>query len=152
MPLKQQIDADIKQAMLAKKQTELLALRSIKSKILLEETKEGRAIQGDLTEAEELQLLNKEAKQRREAAEIYTKQGRVDLAQKELEELAVIERYLPKPLSPEELKAELQAIIAQVGATKPQDMGKVMGVATKKLAGRADGKAISEMVKTLLNS
>lgn len=150
MALKTIIDNDIKDAMRAKEQAKLTALRSIKSLILLEETKEGRAHGTELTEAEEIALLSKAAKQRRESAEIFEQQGRQDLADKEKVELAVIELYLPKQLSESELKEALQAIIAKVGASSAADMGKVMGVASKELAGKADGKAISQMVKQLL--
>lgn len=148
MSLKQQIDADIKKAMLAKNKDELKALRSIKSMILLAETDKGST--GDLSSDTEMKLLAKAVKQRKDSAAIYKEQGREDLYQVEMDEAEVIERYLPKQLSEEELKAELQKIIAQVGASGPQDMGKVMGTATKALAGKADGKAISTMVKTLL--
>ncbi len=149
MSLKTQIDADIKQAMLAKDKDALTALRSIKSLILLEETKEGSA-SGDLKADDELKLLTKAAKQRRESAEIFQQQGRTDLADKELAELAIIERYLPKQLSAEELEIRVKDILSRVGATSPADMGKVMGVTTKELAGQADGRAVSEMVKRLL--
>ncbi|TAE13892.1 MAG: GatB/YqeY domain-containing protein [Bacteroidetes bacterium] len=150
MSLKTQIESDIKQAMLAKEKDKLTALRAIKSLILLEETKEGRVHGTEVTEAEEIQLLSKAAKQRRESAEIFEKQNRQDLADKEKAELEIIESYLPKQLSEAELKEALQAIIARVGASAPSDMGKVMGVATKELAGKADGKAVSQMVKQLL--
>jgi uncharacterized protein YqeY len=149
MNLKKKIDEDIKKAMLAQEKDKLRALRAIKSLILLEETKEGRQA-GDLTEAEEVQLLSKAAKQRRDSIAIFEQQNRQDLAQKEKEELEVIETYLPQQLSEDELKAKLQAIIARLGAATPSDMGKVMGVATKELAGQADGKMISQMVKALL--
>jgi uncharacterized protein YqeY len=148
MSLKVKIDAAIKAAMLAKEQSKLLALRSIKSLILLEETKEGA--DGQLSEDSELKLLNKAAKQRRDSLEIYKTQGRADLAEKEQAELAVIEEFLPKQLSPEELAEKIKEIIAQVGASGPGDMGKVMGVASKSLAGLSDGKSISETVKRLL--
>ncbi len=149
MSLKTQIDADIKQAMLAKDKDALTALRSIKSLILLEETKEG-STDGDLKTEDELKLLTKAAKQRRESAEIFQQQNREDLATKELAELAIIERYMPKQLSTEELEAKVKDIISRVGATSPADMGKVMGVATKELAGQADGRIVSETVKRLL--
>lgn len=148
MSLKQQIDADIKKAMLAKNKDELKALRSIKSMILLAETDKGST--GDLSSDIEMKLLAKAVKQRKDSAAIYKEQGREDLYQVEMDEAEVIERYLPKQLSEDEIKAELQQIIAQVGASGPQDMGKVMGAATKALAGKAEGKAISTMVKTLL--
>lgn len=148
MPLKTQIDADIKQAMLAKEKDTLTALRSIKSLILLEETKDGN--HGEVKPEDELKLLTKAAKQRRESAEIFQQQNREDLASKELAELAIIERYLPKQLSASDLEAKVKEIISRVGATSPADMGKVMGTATKELAGQADGRAVSEMVKQLL--
>lgn len=150
MSLKQQIDADIKTAMLAKNKEELTALRSVKSLILLAETDKGSS--GEISSDVETKLLMKAAKQRKESAEIFQKEGREDLAKKELFELDVISRYLPKQFSEEELKQELTKIIVQVGASGPQDMGKVMGVATKQLAGKADGKMISELVKKLLAS
>ncbi|PWL30877.1 GatB/YqeY domain-containing protein [uncultured Roseivirga sp.] len=148
MSLKQQIDSDIKKAMLAKNKEELKALRSIKSMILLAETDKGSG--GEVSSDAEMKLLAKAVKQRKDSAAIYKEQGREDLYKVEMDEAEVIERYLPKQLSEEELKAELQKIIAEVGATGPQDMGKVMGASTKALAGKADGKAISSMVKTLL--
>jgi uncharacterized protein len=151
MSLKQQIDADIKSAMLAKNKEELTALRSIKSLILLAETEKG-ASGGDVSSDVESKLLMKAAKQRKESAEIFQKEGRAELAEKELAELEVISRYLPKQLTEEEVTEELKQIIEQVGAKGPQDMGKVMGTATKQLAGKADGKLISEVVKKLLTS
>lgn len=149
MSLKQRIDSDIKQAMLSKNKGELDALRSIKSMILLAETEKGRA--GELTEEAESKLLMKAAKQRKESADIFQAQSRQDLAEKELFQLEIINRYLPQPLSEDELRKELKLIIEQSGASGPQDMGKVMGVATRKLAGKADGKAISALVKELLS-
>lgn len=149
MSLKQQIDADIKQAMLAKNQDKLRALRAIKSLILLEETKEGKT--GDLKPDDEMRILTKAVKQRKDSADIYRQQGREDLLAVEEGEIAVIEAYLPKQLSESELTAKLQEIIARVGASAPSDMGKVMGVATKELAGLAEGKAISAQVKQLLS-
>ncbi|GAB3524748.1 GatB/YqeY domain-containing protein [Emticicia fontis] len=148
MALKTEIDAQIKAAMLARDQVRLTALRDIKKVILLEETKEGKT--GDLTPDDELKLLTKAAKQRRESADIYRTQNRPDLLDKELAELAIIEEFLPKQLTEDELKAKLQEIIARIGASGPGDMGKVMGVASKELAGLADGKAISANVKALL--
>jgi len=147
MSLKVKIDAAIKTAMLAKEQGKLLALRSIKSLILLEETKEG--VNGELSEETEMKLLNKAAKQRRDSLEIFNQQGRQDLAEKEQAELSIIEQFLPKQLTAEALEIRVKEIITQVGATGPGDMGKVMGGA-KSLAGLADGKAISELVKRLL--
>ncbi|MBI3218874.1 MAG: GatB/YqeY domain-containing protein [Bacteroidetes bacterium] len=150
MSLKTQIDNDIKAAMLAKNKDELTALRSIKSMILLAETEKGGS--GDLAQDIEGKLLMKAAKQRKESADIFQKEGRDDLAKKELVEYEVISRYLPKQLTEEEISAELKKIMEQVGAKGPQDMGKVMGTATKQLAGKADGKVISELVKKLLAS
>lgn len=150
MSLKETIEGDIKKAMLAKNQDDLRALRAIKSLILLAETEKGAAQQ--LTQDKEIQLLTKAAKQRKESAEIFGTQGRPDLQEKELQELTVIERYLPKQLSAEELTAKVKEIVAQVGATSPADMGKVMGVASKQLAGLADGKLVSETVKNVLAS
>lgn len=150
MALKQQIESDIKSAMLAKDKDALRALRAIKSLILLEETKEG--VSGELTADAEMKLLTKAAKQRRESAEIYKAQNREDLASAELQELDIIERYLPKQLSEADLKGKLRDIISRVGAKGPADMGKVMGVATKELAGQADGKIVSAQVKELLGT
>uniref|UniRef100_UPI004047D534 GatB/YqeY domain-containing protein n=1 Tax=Algoriphagus sp. TaxID=1872435 RepID=UPI004047D534 len=148
MALKQRIETEIKSAMIAKDKVRLTALRAVKSLILLEETKEG--FSGALTEEEELKLLTKAAKQRKDSAEIYEKQNRADLLEVELAELAVIQEFLPKALSEEELTQAIQEIIVRVGAKGPQDMGKVMGMASKELAGKADGKAIADRVKTLL--
>jgi uncharacterized protein YqeY len=149
MALKEQIEGDIKKAMLAKDKDGLRALRAIKSLILLEETKEGS--NGTLTQDAEMKLLTKAAKQRRESADIYKSQNREDLAGAELQELEVIERYLPKQLTEAEIRTKIQDIIGRVGAKSPADMGKVMGVATKELAGQADGKVVSAVVKDLLN-
>lgn len=149
MSLKQQIEADIKKAMLAKDKDQLRALRGIKSLILLAETEKGNS--GELSQDAEMKLLQKAAKQRQDSLEIYNEQGRDDLAAVESSELEVIRNYLPKQLSSEELKAEIEKIISNTGATTIKDMGKVMGIATKTLAGKADGKAISEVVKSLLS-
>lgn len=148
MSLKQQIDQDIKQAMLAKSKEELEALRGIKSLILLAETEKGGS--GEVATDVENKLLMKAAKQRKESAEIFQQQNRQDLADKELKQLEVINRYLPKQLSEEELTVELKKIMEAVDAKSAADMGKVMGTATKQLAGKADGKLISELVKKLL--
>ncbi len=150
MSLKTQIDNDIKAAMLAKNKDELTALRSIKSMILLAETEKGGS--ADLAQDIEGKLLMKAAKQRKESAEIFQKEGRDDLAKKEILEYEVISRYLPKQLTEEEITVELKKIMEQVGAKGPQDIGKVMGTATKQLAGKADGKVISDLVKKLLAS
>ena len=148
MSLKQQIDGDIKKAMLAKNKEELEALRAIKSLILLAETDKGGG--GEVSPETENKLLQKAVKQRKESADIFLQQGRKDLADKENFQLEVISRYLPKQLSEEEVVSALKNIIDQVGAKGPQDMGKVMGTATKALSGKADGKIISELVKKLL--
>ncbi len=150
MSLKQQIDNDIKAAMLAKNKDELMALRAVKSMILLAETEKSGT--GELNVEVESKLLMKAAKQRKESADIFQKEGREDLAKTELLELEVINRYLPKQLSESDILEEVKKIIEQVGAKGPQDMGKVMGTATKQLAGKADGKVISELVKKLLAS
>lgn len=149
MSLKQQIDSDIKSAMLAKNKEELEALRSIKSMILLAETEKG--VTAEISSESESKLLMKAAKQRKESAEIFQKENRDDLAKRELFQLEIISRYLPKQLTNDEIEATLKTIIAQVGAKGPQDMGKVMGTATKQLAGKADGKIISELTKKLLS-
>lgn len=150
MSLKERIDADIKKAMLAKDKVRLTALRSIKSQILLAETAEGA--HGAITPDTEMKLLNKAAKQRREAAETYQQQFRSDLEEVELAELAIIEEYLPAQLSGADLTERLVSIIQRVGATGPSDLGKVMGAAAKELAGQADGRAISQEVSRLLNN
>jgi uncharacterized protein YqeY len=147
MSLKTQIDADIKQAMLAKEKETLNALRAIKSLILLEETK---GTSKDLDAAAEMAVLTRAAKQRRESAELFHQQNRADLAEVEELQLTIIERYLPKQLTAEELETAVKAIIEQVGAKALSDLGKVMGVASKEFAGKADGKAVSETVKRLL--
>jgi uncharacterized protein len=149
MSLKETIQNDMKTAMRAKDQATLRALRAIKAAILNEEVSEGR--QGaSLTEKDEIKLLMKQAKQRRDSLEQYQQNGREDLAATEQEELAVIERYLPKQLSEEEIEGKVKTIIDQVGASSMKDMGKVMGVASKEMAGKADGKTISTVVKRLL--
>jgi uncharacterized protein YqeY len=148
MNLEQKIMADLKTAMLAKDEKALRSLRAIKAAILLAKTSEGAG--GDLKEEDEIKLLQKLVKQRRDSLEIFTQQNRTDLAQKEQEEIEIIEKFLPKQLSGEELKAIIANIIAETGASSPADMGKVMGAATKQLAGKADGKAISALVKELL--
>ncbi len=148
MSLKSQIDNDIRQAMLAREKEKLEALRGIKAMILLAETDKNNT--GEISSETENKLLMKAAKQRKESAEIFQKEGRDDLAKRELFQLEIISAYLPKQLSEDELKTELNKIIEQVGAKGPQDLGKVMGTATKALAGKADGKMISELVKKLL--
>src|SRR5437762_1422255 len=148
MGLEQTIMAEIKKAMLAKDEKTLRAVRAIKAAILLAKTSEGAG--GELKEEDEIKMLQKLVKQRKDSLEIYQQQKRADLAQKEQEEIEVIERFLPKQLSTEELQLEIRKIIAETGATSSADMGKVMGAATKKLAGKADGKTISVTVKELL--
>ena len=148
MSLETKVMEEMKTAMRAKDEAALRTLRAIKAAILIEKTSEGAT--GEISEAKEISMLQKMAKQRRDSLDIFTQQNREDLAAKEREELAILERFLPKQMSAEELQAELKAIIAQVGASSPADMGKVMGVASKQLAGKADGKAISENVKQLL--
>lgn len=150
MSLKKQIESDIKQAMLAKDKDKLRALRAIKSLILLAETDKGAA--SELSQDQEMQILIKAAKQRKDSLEVYEQQKRDDLAAIEKVELEIIEAYLPKQFSEEELKVELLKIIETTGVSSPKDMGKVMGIATKTLAGKADGKAISTMVKQLLTA
>lgn len=149
MNLEQKIMTELKTAMLARDEKTTRSLRAIKAAIILAKTAEGAG--GELKEEDESKLLQKMVKQRKDSLEIYQQQNRKDLAQKEQEEIEVIEKFLPQQFSAEELKAELLKIIQQVGAVSPADMGKVMGVATKQLAGKADGKAISVVVKELLN-
>ena len=141
--------AELKTAMLAKDEKTTRSLRAIKAAIILAKTAEGAG--GELKEEDEVKMLQKMVKQRKDSLEIYQQQNRTDLAQKEQEEIEVIEKFLPKQLSAEELKAEISKIMQQVGASSPADMGKVMGVATKQLSGKADGKTISSVVKELLN-
>ena len=151
MALKDTIDAGIKQAMLAKDKVRLTALRSIKSQILLAETAEGASATG-LSADQEQKLLIKAAKQRRDSAATYKEQFRSDLEETELAELAIIEEFLPQQLSEGELVEKLVSIIQRTGAKGPSDLGKVMGVAARELAGQADGKAISQTVSNLLNN
>lgn len=148
MDLFDRISEDIKKAMLAKDRVRLEALRGIKKEFL--EAKTAKGSDGTLSDDAATKVLVKMAKQRRESAAIYSEQNRPELASAELAEVAVIEEYLPRQLSDEELTAELRKIIAETGATDAKMMGKVMGVATKTLAGRADGRAISAKVKELL--
>lgn len=148
MTLFEQVSKDIIAAMKAKDKLRLEALRNIKKYFI--EAKTAPGANDTLDDAAALKILAKLSKQGRDTAALYRQQNRPDLAEEEEGQAAVIEEYLPKALSPEELEAEVKAIIAEVGATSPRDMGKVMGVASKKLAGRADGKAISTLVKQLL--
>ncbi len=146
MTLEEKINAEIKAAMIAKQTEKLNALRAIKSEILLLKSSE----KGTSDDAETKALM-KMVKQRKESADIYKEQNRPELAEAELVQVGVIESFLPKQMSPEELTEAIKAIMAQVGASTPADMGKVMGVATKQLAGKAEGRAISETVKKLLS-
>lgn len=148
MNLKQQIEADIRKAMLAKQKDELKALRAIKSMILLAETEKGAS--AEISADTSMKLLMKAVKQRKDSAQIYKDQGRDDLYAIEMAEVSVIEKYLPQQLSEDEIKVELEKIINQLGTSGPQDMGKVMGAATRALAGKADGKTISVLVKSIL--
>lgn len=149
MSLENKVMEQLKEAMKAKDEAALRTLRAIKSAIIIEKTSEG--FSGEMTEATELKMLQKLAKQRKDSLEIFEQQNRPDLAAKEREELSVIEKFLPAQMNAEELRAEIKAIMQQVGASTPADMGKVMGVASKQLAGKAEGKAISETVKALLS-
>jgi uncharacterized protein YqeY len=148
MGLKASIESEIKNAMLARDKDRLRALRAIKSLILLEETKEGAG--AELSNEDEMKLLTKAAKQRKDSADIYKQQNREDLYAVEIAELEIINEFLPKQLTEAELEAELKTIISESGASGAKDMGKVMGIASKALAGKADGKAISMKVKELL--
>ena len=148
MSLEQKVMAEMKDAMKSKNEATLRALRAIKAEIIKAKTDPGAG--GEVSAEKELSLLQKMMKQRKDSLEIYQQQNREDLAKKEREEIDVIEKFLPKQLSGDELKSELQQIISETGASSPSDMGKVMGVASKALAGKADGKTISAMVKELL--
>ena len=148
MSLQTKVMDALKEAMKAKDNIALESLRAIKSAILLAKTEAGAA--AELAEEEELKLLQKLVKQRKDSAALYAQQGRNDLAEPELAQVAVIEKFLPKQLSEAEVTEAVKAIIAEVGATSAKDMGKVMGVATKQLAGKTDGKVISAIVKSLL--
>ena len=147
MSLEKDINDGIKAAMLAKEKVRLAALRAVKAEILLAKTADGSE---DISDDKVLKIIQKLVKQRKESAAVYSQNGRAELAQNELDEAAVLEVYMPKQLTGADLENALKAIIAQVGASSPVDMGKVMGVATKQLAGQADGRAISEVVKALL--
>ncbi|MEM6641483.1 MAG: GatB/YqeY domain-containing protein [Bacteroidota bacterium] len=149
MSLKSTIEAEIKQAMLSKNKDRLRALRAIKSQILLAETEKGGS--QSLSEEVEVKLLTKAAKQRRDSIQVFEDQKREDLAATERSELAVIEEFLPKQLSEAEIEEKVKLVIEKVGAKTPQDIGKVMGSATKELAGQADGKIISQIAKNLLS-
>lgn len=150
MGLFETVSEDIKTAMLAKQKVRLEALRGIKKEFL--EAKTAKGSDGELHDDVAMKILQKMVKQRKDSATIYTEQNRPELAENELAEAAIIETYLPQALSEEELEQAIRSIISEVGATGPKDMGKVMGVAGKKLTGKAEGKLIAEKVKTLLNS
>ena len=149
MTLEEQVNNDIKTAMLAKDQAALRGLRAIKSAILLAKTEKGGT--GEVTTEKEVQILTKMVKQRKESIAIFEQQNRPDLAVTEKEEVAVIEKYMPAMMSDDDIKAEIQKIITETGATSQKEMGKVMGAASKALAGKADNKKVSEIVKSLLS-
>lgn len=149
MSLTEKVNNEIKDAMRAKDQDRLRALRAIKSALLLAQSEKGAG--GEVSEQVEFQILQKQLKQRKESAEIYKQQGRADLAEPELKEAEVIESFLPKMMGEDEVRPIIKAIIEQVGATSAADMGKVMGAATKQLAGKADNKMVSTIVKELLS-
>jgi uncharacterized protein YqeY len=146
MTLEEKINTELKAAMLSRDEAALRALRAVKSAILLAKTSGG----GTISPEDEMKMLQKLVKQRKESLEIYQSQDRADLAKGEMEEIAVIEKFLPKQIGEEEIKEELKKIIAQVGASSAADMGKVMGVASKHFAGKADNKVVSQLVKQLL--
>src|SRR3569832_947097 len=148
MNLEETINNDLKAAMLAKDEAKVRSLRAIKSAVLLAKTSGGGTISSD----DEIKMLQKLVKQRKESLEIYKQQNRADLAKTEEEEIAVIEKYLPAQMSEEDVKKELQKIIEQVGAKAPSDMGKVMGVASKHFAGKADNRIVSQLVKQMLGA
>jgi len=150
MKLTEQIDADLKAAMLARDEVRKLTIRGIKKDIIEARTAPG--FSGEVSDEDVIKIVSKMLKQRKESATIYTQQGRPDLAESELAEAAVLEVYLPKQLSADDVIAAVKAIIKQTGAQGPKDMGKVMGVASKQLAGKVDGRVLSDTVKQLLNS
>lgn len=149
MTLEEKINADLKAAMMAKDTVATRSIRAIKAEIIKAKTEKGA--NGEVSAEKEIQLLTKMVKQRKESIEIFEKENRADLATTEKEEVAVIEKYLPKQMTQEEITAAIKNIIAEVGATSAKEMGKVMGAASKQLAGKADNKIVSEVVKTLLN-
>jgi len=151
MELENKINADIKQAMLAKESRKLEALRAIKAALLLAKTSKD-AVGGEISDEVGLKLLQKLIKQRQESAELYKSGGREELAEQELFQASVIENYLPKQLGEDEIIAGLKKIIADTGASSPRDMGKVMGMASKDFAGKADNKLVAELVKKLLGA
>ena len=148
MTISEQINEEIKTAIRAKDKISLEALRAVKAAFILAKTKESAS--GELSENEELKIIQKLVKQRNESAEIYKQQGRNDLYENEIAEAKVLEKYLPAKMSPEELKVFLEALIDKTGAEGQKDMGKLMGLATKELAGKADGKDIAQMARELL--
>ena len=150
MSLEKKINEDIKAAMLARDKATLEALRSIKSALLMAKTGKDSTTMGEIPESVEIQLLQKQTKQRKESAEMYQQQNRQELADAELFQLNIIERYLPRQMGDDELHFAVQSIIDETGAASVKEMGKVMGVASKKLAGKADNKRISQVVKALL--
>ena len=150
MKLTEQIDADLKAAMLARDEVRKLTIRGIKKEIIEARTAPGST--GEVSDEEVVKICVKMLKQRKDSATIYSQQGRAELAENELAEAAILETYLPKPMSLEELEAAIRDIIAQTGAQGPKDMGKVMGLASKQLAGKVEGRILSEAVKTILNS
>lgn len=150
MSLEEKVMADLKRAMLAKDEKSLRSLRAIKAAIINLKTSEGFG--GTIKEDDEIKLLQKLVKQRKESLEIYEKQNRNDLAEKEKEEITIIEKFLPKQMSEEELKEVISKIITETGASSQADMGKVMGMANKQLGGKADGKTIAAIVKEILAS
>ena len=149
MSLEEKVMSDLREAMKAKDDKSLRALRAIKSAIINAKTAEG--FSGEITSADEIKMLQKLVKQRRDSLEIYETQNREDLAVKEREEIVVIEKFLPKQMDSAELKAIIEKIVAELGASSPADIGKVMGAANKQLAGKAEGKAIATIVKELLS-
>ena len=150
MSLAEQIDADLKAAMIARDEVRKLTVRGIKKEII--EAKTAPGANGEITDDTILKIVTKLLKQRKDSATIYIQQNRPELAENELAEAAILESYLPKQMSAEELEAAIKAIVVETGAAGPKDMGKVMGLASKQLAGKAEGRLISEMVKTVLNS
>lgn len=148
MSLEEKVMAEMKEAMKSKNEPVLRGLRAIKAEIIKAKTDPGSG--GTVSVETELKLLQKMVKSRRDSLDIYKQQNRADLAQKEEEEIAVIEKFLPKQLSEDEIREKVQAAIAETGAAGPQDMGKVMGIVTKQVAGQADGKIVSAIVKELL--
>lgn len=149
MKLDNIIDSEIKKAMLAKDRTRLDVLRAIKKEFI--ETKTAKNANGEISDEAETAIIQRMVKQRKESADIFTTQKREDLAKDEIEQLAILQEYLPEQLTAEELEAEISSIISTVGASSMKEMGKVMGIASKQLAGKAEGKAISDMVKKLLS-